>query len=277
MGILAVSTDSLWVRLSEADGIDVAFWVAFCSIPLYTSLSRRMDGRWPLESFRRHWWQQLVVGALSATSQFCFIIAITQTKVANVVAIVSAVPMLAAISAWIWLGERITRRTGLAIVLTMVGIGVIVSSSLGEPTLSGDFLAVLAVAGFSVSLTMWRRFDDMSRPVGLAISGVITAVATVFAASPFSLDLRAYLAIAAMGLVFNPFGRLALSSAPRYAPVAEVALFTPGETVAGIVWAAAFLNELPHPVGAVGAVIVLAGVFYGTLGGMRHQNPAVSG
>ena len=81
----------------------------------------------------------------------------------------------------------------------------------------------------------------------------MTVAALVYSASPLSLDVRAYLSIAAMGLVFNPFGRLALSNAPRFAPVADVALFSPIETVAGTIWAAAFFNEFPRPVAAVGA------------------------
>ena len=277
VGMLSVSTDSLWIRLSEAEGIDVAFWVACCSVPLYTALSHRVDGCWPLEAFRRHPWQQLVIGALTGGSQLCFVIAITQTRIANVVAIVAAVPLLAAVSAWIWLRERISRKMAIAIAITMAGIGAIVSSSVGEPTLTGDLLGVLAIMGFAVSLTMWRRYPDMSRLVGLSIGGVMTVAALVYSASPLSLDVRAYLSIAAMGLVFNPFGRLALSNAPRFAPVADVALFSPIETVAGTIWAAAFFNELPRPVAAVGAVIVLVGVLYGTVATTRSKASALAG
>ena len=276
-GMLSVSTDSLWIRLSEADAIDVSFWVACCSVPLYTGLSHRVDGCWPFEAFRRHPWQQLVIGVLTGGSQLCFVIAVTQTRVANVVAIVAAVPLLAAVSAWIWLRERISRTMAIAIAITMAGIGAIVSSSVGEPTLSGDLLGVVAIVGFSVSLTMWRRYPDMSRLVGLSIGGVMTVAALVYSASPLSLDRRAYLSIAAMGLVFNPFGRLALSTAPRHAPVADVALFSPIETVAGTLWAAAFFSELPRPVAAVGAVIVLVGVFYGTIATTRPRTQAASG
>ena len=276
VGMLAVSTDSLWIRLSEADAIDVSFWVACCSVPLYTALSHRVDGCWPLEAFRRHPWQQLIIGALTGGSQLCFVIAITQTRIANVVAIVAAVPLLAAVSAWIWLRERISRKMAIAIAITMAGIGAIVSSSVGEPTLTGDLLGVLAILGFAVSLTMWRRYPDMSRLVGLSIGGMMTVAALGYSASPLSLDIRAYLSIAAMGLVFNPFGRLALSNAPRFAPVADVALFSPIETVAGTIWAAAFFNEFPRPVAAVGAAIVLVGVLFGTVATTRPQASASS-
>ena len=102
---------------------------------------------------------------------------------------------------------------------------------------------------------------------------------TSFAASPLSLDGRAYLAIAAMGLCFNPLGRLANSNALRFAPVSEVSLFAPTETVAGTVWAALFLSELPGASTVAGAVVVLAGVFYGTVaaGRSKRERPGPGG
>ena len=263
--MLCVSTDALWVRVSEAGAVDVAFWVSCCSLVVYSTYGRWVDRRPTRESLKQHRLPLAGVGVLATVSQLSFITAITQTRVANLVAIVAAAPLLASLCARLALGERVTRRVAVAIALTMAGIAVIVSSSLGQPTLKGDFLALLAVAAFAVNMTIWRRFPDMSRRAGLSISAVLVIAVTSFVASPFSLDTRAYLAIAAMGLGFNPLGRLATSSAPRFAPVSEVALFTPIETVAGTAWAALFLAELPRPAAVAGAVVVLAGVFYGTV------------
>ena len=265
VGMLSVSTDSLWVRVSGADAVDVAFWVACGALAVYATVGRWLDRRPAMESLRSHRLPLAGVGVLASVSQVTFITAITQTRIANVVAIVAAAPLLAAGCARLFLRERITRRVGVAIAVTMVGIAVIVGSSLGEPTLGGDFLALVAVAAFACSLTIWRRYPDMSRRAGLSISAVIVIAVTSFAASPFSLDTRAYLAIAAMGLCFNPLGRLAHTNSSRFAPVSEVALFTPVETVAGTVWAALFLGELPRPAAVAGAVVVLGGVLYGTV------------
>ena len=271
VGMLAVSTDSLFVRLSEAEAVDIAFWVACCALVVYSTFGRWIDRRPAMESLRRHRLPLVGAGALSSVSQLTFITAITQTRVANVVAIVASAPLLAALCARLALGERITRRVAMAIAITMAGIAVIVSSSLGQPTLKGDFLALVAVAAFAVNMTIWRRYPDMSRRTGLSISAVLVILVTSFAASPFSLDTRAYLAIAAMGLCFNPLGRLAHTNAPRFAPVSEVALFTPIETVAGTVWAALFLSELPRPAAVVGAAVVVAGVVYGTVASSRSR------
>ena len=273
VGMLAVSTDSLFVRLSEAEAVDIAFWVACCALVVYSTFGRWIDRRPAMESLRRHRLPLVGAGALSSVSQLTFITAITQTRVANVVAIVASAPLLAALCARLALGERITRRVAVAIAMTMAGIAVIVSSSLGQPTLKGDFLALVAVAAFAVNMTIWRRYPDMSRRAGLSISAVLVVLVTSFAASPFSLDTRAYLAIAAMGLCFNPLGRLAHTNAPRFAPVSEVALFTPIETVAGTIWAALFLSELPRPAAVVGAAVVVAGVVYGTVASSTSRIP----
>ena len=267
VGMLCVSTDALWVRVSEAGAVNVAFLVSCCALVVHSTFGRWFDRRPALESLRRHRLPLAGVGVLATVSQLSFIIAITETRVANAVAIVASAPLMASACARLFLGEPITRRVAAAIALTMAGIGLIVSSSLGEPTLKGDVLALVAVAGFAGNMTIWRRFPDLSRRAGLWASAAIVVVVTGFAASPFSLDARAYLSLAAMGLCFNPLGRLANSSALRFAPVSEVSLFAPTETVAGTVWAALFLSELPSTATVAGAVVVLAGVFYGTVAG----------
>lgn len=274
VGMLLVSTDSLWVRLSKVDALDAAFLVAVLSLPAYTILGLRLDRLSPSKSLRTHPRALLLVGVLACTSQLSFITAITRTTVANVVAIVATAPVLAAACAWLVLGERPSRRVSTAIVITLVGIGVIVSSSIGKPTLDGDLFALLAVVCFAVNMTLWRRHPDMSRFIGLSISSLLTVACTSFAASPFSLDARAYLAIGAMGLCFNPLGRLAHTNAPRFAPVSEVALFAPVETVAGTIWAWLFLSETPTSTTLTGAAVVIFGIVYGTLGTNRSAPAA---
>jgi drug/metabolite transporter (DMT)-like permease len=86
--------------------------------------------------------------------------------------------------------------------------------------------------------------------------------------------LRVFVAAGLMGLLFNPLGRLSYTTAPKYAPTAEVALFAPVETVAATIWAWWFFSERPSAATVIGGVVVLAGVLYGTVGG-RRQRPRV--
>ncbi len=264
LGMLLVSTDSLWVRVSGADALDIAFIVGVLSLLLYGAMALRQAAvSWA--SLRADRWPLLAIGVLGAISQLTFISAITHTEVPNVVAIVASAPVLAAAFAWVTLRERTSPRVGAGIALTVVGIGMVVSTSIGSPNLWGDFLALIAVICFAASTVIWRRHRDMSRLMGLALAALLVVIPTAFVADPGGLDAPAWAAILAMGLVCNPLGRLSYSNAPRYAPASEVALFAPVETVAGIVWAAVFLSEYPAAVTLAGAVVVIFGMLYATV------------
>lgn len=264
LGMLLVSTDSLWVRVSGADALDIAFIVGVLSLLLYGAMAlRQAAASWA--SLRADRWPLLAIGVLGAISQLTFISAITHTEVPNVVAIVASAPVLAAAFAWVTLRERTSPRVGAGIALTVVGIGMVVSTSIGSPNLWGDFLALIAVICFAASTVIWRRHRDMSRLMGLALAALLVVIPTAFVADPGGLDAPAWAAILAMGLVCNPLGRLSYSNAPRYAPASEVALFAPVETVAGIVWAAVFLSEYPTLLVAAGAVVVIFGMLYATV------------
>jgi drug/metabolite transporter (DMT)-like permease len=272
LGMLLVSTDSLFVRLAEAGAVDMAFLVSACSLPVFLVLHRRLEAARPRPSLAEQGWPLLGVGALAAISQLAFITAVTRTAVANVVVIVAAAPVAAAVVARILLGERTTPRVWAAIAVTTIGIMVVVTGSLGQPTLDGDLLAVVAIVAFAFSLTIWRRHPELSRYLGLALASAITLVITAPLTSLTSLEPRTFAAAAAMGLVFSPAGRIAHSSAPRYAPAAEVALFAPVETVAATTWAWLAFAEAPESTAVAGGVIIIAGVFYGTFasGGSRR-------
>ncbi len=265
VGMLLVSTDSYFIRLSELDGWDVAFLVSAYSVPVQLLMQRVFEGGSPIEVFRRHPRPLLVVGLLSGVSQITFVTAITRTTVSNVVVIVAASPIVAAVIGRIFLGERVSRRVWTAILITVVGVVIVVSGSVGEPNLTGDVLAMVAVLAFSTNMNIWRRHGDMSRFVGLAIAALVTVMASAWWADPFGHPARAYWACAGMGVVFNPLGRVCHTNAPRFAPVAEVALFTPIETLAATTWAWIAFSESPTDATFLGGAVVIAGVLYGTL------------
>jgi len=245
LGMLLVSTDSLFIRLSETSPWNMAFLVAVFALPIMVGLAWRFDDRASAAGIRAHGWPLLLIGLLAGTSQTAFIGAVTRTSVANVVTIVAAAPILAALVGWLVFGEQASRRVWIAIGVTVVGILIVVAGSLGSPNLDGDLLAMLAIAAFGVSINVWRRHPDMSVFVGLAASAVVMLAVSVWFANPSEFELRTWLAALAMGMIFNPLGRICHATAPRYAPAAEVALFTPVETVSAPIWAWLAFSERP--------------------------------
>lgn len=265
-GMLMVSTDSFFIRWSEETSWTIAFWVAAFSLVLYVGIGtvRREPG--PVRAFRAAGWPLLAVAVGATVSQLAFVTAVTRTSVANVVVIVAASPIVAALIGKAFFGESTSRRVWTAIAITFSGVVVIVVRSVGEPTLDGDLLALLAIFAFATNMNLWRRWPAMSRLVGLGTAAVLVMAVCLAVGVTFAIDGRALAAFVGMGFVFNPLGRLLHTHAPKYAPAGEVAMFTPVETVAASIWAWIGFSEVPEVWTVVGGVIVIAGMLYGTLG-----------
>ena len=264
LGMLFVSTDAFFVRLSEVDAWTIGFLMACGSVVSLgaVAFARRdsVPAGTPLVSP-----MMLVIGGLNALTQMLFITAVTRSEVANVVVIVAAAPLFAALIAWVALRERTEPRVAAAIALTTVGIGSVMAGSLGTPTLDGDLIAVLAILAFAATIVIWRRHPGLDRPRTLVVGSVIMAAAASLFADWSAVDARALLAGAGMGLIFNPTGRMLYSSAPRFAPAAEVAVFAPVETVAATVWVWVAFGEQPTATTVLGGVIVISSVLLATV------------
>jgi drug/metabolite transporter (DMT)-like permease len=269
-GMLMVSTDSFFIRQADFDSWTIAFVFGTTSAIALAIVWRARATEPASASLRRAPLPLLGAAALSAATQICFTAAVNHTAVSNVVVIVAATPIFAAVLAWIVLRERTDRRVLIAIAFVIVGVATVVSGSLGTPTLDGDLLALAAILMFSLSVIVWRRHPEIDRPLVLATSSATMALITAPFASVGDAPLRLFVAVGLMGFIFNPIGRISYTSAPKYAPAAEVALFTPVETVAATTWAWIFFSERPSTQTVIGGAIVLAAVLYGTVGS-RHQ------
>lgn len=266
-GILLVSLDAYFVRLADAPGATVAFLMACGSVlTLGVAATARRSG--PLAVVRRTrpmWRSLLLLAVLSAATQAAFIIAVSRTSVANVVVIVAAAPLAAAVIARITIGERPRRGVAFGIGLSAGGVALVMSGSIGSPSVDGDLIAVIAIMCFAASIVVWRSAPDLDRPVTLATGSVLMAVAMLPFVDWSAIDTRAVLAGGAMGALTNPAGRMLYSSAPRFAPAAEVAMFAPVETVAATAWVWVAFAETPSTRTVIGGVVVVVAVMVATL------------
>ena len=272
-GMFLVSTDSLFIRIADADGWTIAFMSSLLSTPIMWGISASSLGRELPDRFNRYWRPLLSSSILGSISMTAFVMAVTKTEVANVVAIIAAAPIFAAVIARLALGERASPRTWRAIAVTIVGILVIVGGSLSGDGLSGNLLALFAICCFGVNLSIWRRFPDLPRTLLVALTASSTMLVTAVPAAPSGLDRDALLATMAMGIFFGPAARFCMSTATRYAPPAEVSLFTPVETVCATAWVWLWFDEVPPTATFIGAAVVLAAVTYGVTGPAAEVTP----
>ena len=251
-----MSTDSLLTRAAEVDGFTVTFWFGVFVVPAMLIVSR-LGGR-PIADVRNEINVAMVVaGVTQGASTMLFIFAIKNTSVANTVVIIAAAPIVAALVSWLALRERTNRRVWVAIALSMSGILVVMSGSFGEGALRGDLLAVGAITLWSINLIVLRKFPDMDRVLAVGCAGFMMAAFSVIPAQVVGHTFTTYLLLFLMGAVGGPLSRVALSTATKYLPAAEVSLFAPIETLAAIAWAWIFFGEVPAPRTYVGGAIVL--------------------
>lgn len=262
-GMLAISTDSLFTRIADADGFDVTFWVGVFSAGVMLGVVVLGEGTTPQALLRRDGSILLASAMLQAAMTTFFVLAIKNTSVSNVVVIIAASPLVAAGFAWLLLREAVTGRVWTAIAVCALGIGVVMAGSVGGGSIVGDLLAVGAVSSFGLGVVVLRGHPDMSRPMVVGLGGLFMAVVAFVPAQITGHNTKTWLSFAAMGIVFGPLARLMLSSAPRYLPAAEVGLFAPVETVFGTLWAFLVFGEVPVAPTWIGGAVILAGLIWG--------------
>lgn len=263
-GMLGISTDSLFIRLADTDGFDITFWIGiFTALVLFSTMLVR-DQRTPLAAIREGGWPLWTAGAMQAVSTCVFVLAVTQTSVSNVVVIIAAAPIVAAVLSTLILNEPSPRRVWIAVAIVGAGVILVVSGSIGGGAIVGDLLALLAITVFGFSLVLLRRFPRIDRTAMVALGGVGMAIIAFVPATITGHTGRTWLALALMGLMFGPISRVLVAEAPKHLPAAEVGLFAPVETVAASVWAWLFFSEAPTITTVIGGVIIVSAVLWGT-------------
>jgi drug/metabolite transporter (DMT)-like permease len=122
-----------------------------------------------LQAFRSVGVAGVAVALCVATASGSFIAALNHTTVARVLFILAVAPALAALLARVTLGEPITRRTYLAMVLALAGVTLMLGAP-GEGSLAGDGVSFVAVLAFAVMLVITRWRHDYER--GLSAGAV---------------------------------------------------------------------------------------------------------
>ncbi|WP_148253628.1 DMT family transporter [Aidingimonas lacisalsi] len=267
-GVTVLSVDSLLVRLAATDGWNIIFWrggLMGLSLGLLCLGGRR------LATLRGHLGISLVSAILLGVTSTLFVLAVMNTKVANVVVILSAAPLFAAIFTRCFLHEPVALRTWLAIALAMFGMLLVFSGSLSGEGLVGDAYALIAAAAVGGNLTLLRRHPDLDRIPLIAIGGGISALVALPMATPLALTPQSYGVLALMGLLQMPLATALINSATRYLPSAEVALFYLVEAVLGTLWVWWWLGEQPPQATLLGGSVILLTLFVNAWLGLRHS------
>lgn len=258
VGVTVLSVDALLIRLAAAPAVDVAFWRGLFIAVALTVVFRIRRRRWTWTALLEGGWPAagLVLGF--GVMQLCFVGAVSNTRVANAVVILTAAPLFAAGFSGIFLREWVPLRTWLAIGAAAAGIVVVFGGSMGLGNWLGDLIALGGAVVIGANYTMLRRAPELSRTAAVAGGGLVCCLLVLPFAEPASLDLRSMTVLSVMGLVQMPLALVLMTEATRYLPAAEATLFFIGEAILGTYWVWLVLGEEPPPLTLAGGTVVVA-------------------
>jgi drug/metabolite transporter (DMT)-like permease len=269
-GVLAVTPDSLLIRLVSADFPTLMFWrgLLVCltlAVGLFVVHKAQI-----LAKFAAIGWPGIVFAGLFSLNSFSFVLAIEITTVANTLVLISAAPFFAALIARIFLRETVRRQTWLAILAAIAGILVIVSDSLGGGALLGDIAALVTALGLAIQFNILRRYRAVNMIPAIAIGNLITALISLPFAEALSVTPMDALWLGLLGIVVLPVGAALITTGPRYLPAPEVGLILLLETVVGPFWVWLALGEVPSERAFLGGAIVIAALAGHAIAALRR-------
>lgn len=263
LGVLVLTPDSLLVRLIDAEPFGLLVWRGLLqALGIFVLLALLHRGRLAAP-FRAVGRAGLLLAVVFSGCTLFFILALSLTTVADVLVIVAAAPLAAAVFSLVFLGEGVPPRTWIAISLTLVGIALLVSEDLGSGSLLGDLAAGLCALCIGGSFTITRHARAVSMVPAMVLAGLVTAavalpVALLLEEGPLLYDGARLGYTLAMGLVVVPVSFALITVGPRYLPAAEVGLLMLLETVLGPLWVWLVLAEYPGDLALIGGVLVVA-------------------
>lgn len=256
IGGLALTVDIPLIRLAEGEPWSVlllrtgaTFTVAILVWAVWRSFSANAPQLIPGRA-------GLAVAALYGLGSVTFITAVYATSTANLVFILAFTTMFAALLSWVFLKERPANATMLAMLVMILGVGIIVSDSVGTGNLFGDAMALFSSFVIASAITVSRA---SGKDMGFtALIGVIFPflVAVVMVADVgYRVDQPWWILF--NGAIIMPISFFCLATGPRYISGPEVAMFYLLETVLAPVWVWIIFSEVPATKSLIGGTILI--------------------
>jgi drug/metabolite transporter (DMT)-like permease len=249
IGIIAISTGSIFIKLCDAPALIIAAYrLVLASLMLI-----------PYAGYKKTWrgWGRiemgwLILSGLLLSLHFAFwITSLKYTSVASSVVLVSTHPIFVGIGARLFLRERLGLNLILGIILSVLGSGLI---SYGDMTLSkealmGDGLALVgamtASGYFLVGRKMRRNQDLLSYifPVYSTAGLALVLFSLLFQKPFFGYPTTTYLFMFLLALVPQLIGHTSFNWALKYLPASMVSITILGEPIGSTLLAYFILGE----------------------------------
>ena len=227
------------------------------------------------------WWKMLARGLPSFVAYTAYYLGLAYVPMADAVALFFTTPLFITLAAVLFLGERVTPTTTLALAAGFAGVLLIAKPGTAGFDLAA-LLPILGALGYSVTMVITRSLGRVETAAAMAFWGNVCmllcalALSAVFGSGAFAGSSHPSLAFLTRGWVMPDATDLALmascgviaaagltllTNAYRIAPSSKVAPFEYSFMFWGVLWGWAIWGDFPDGLAWVGiAVIIGAGL-----------------
>jgi drug/metabolite transporter (DMT)-like permease len=260
LSAIAFSTAGFFTRLIDTDVWTMLFWRGLFGGLLIAGYIVWREGDHTVAAFRRIGRAGLLAAGCSTAATICFINALRETTVADVLVINATAPFMAAGLAWAWTGARERWTTLAASLVALLGVAVAVGTAVGSGHLFGNFLALLMTILISAMMVVIRHYRAVNMLPAASLSAFLCAFVVWPWAEPASAAGWNFINLVLFGTTQFGLGMLLLTLGMRQISATRSALISTLETplAPALVWLA--FAEVPSMTTCLGGAIVLAAV-----------------
>ena len=199
-------------------------------------------------------------GLVMSLSFIAFVVAMTNTTVANVVFIISTQTMFLAIFGYFYLKEKVSLVSFISILLAMSGIIVMMGESLSSGSFFGNLVALAIPINFSILVMIIRKNKNLDMIPAIFYSGIFSVIYGLILSESFVFTGHDILMGFFLGVPQLAFGFICITIGSRSTPSATIGLLMLSETICAPIWVLLFLNEIPPASTLIGGFIIILAI-----------------
>jgi drug/metabolite transporter (DMT)-like permease len=202
---------------------------------------------------------------------------ITYTSVANATLLANMAPVFVVLGGWLLFGTRVRPLFLIGMATAMAGTAVLMQTSagLGGRHLLGDALGLVTGLFYGAYLLTIQRlrasYDTMTiMAYAIPVSAVaMLGVSILNGETLLAVTTTGWMVVVGVALVSQVFGQSLIAYGLAQLPVAFASVSLLVQPVMAALWAWLLLAEPLGPIQAVGAAVVLAGIWIARRGSLR--------
>ena len=202
----------------------------------------------------------LLGGFVMSLSFIAFVVAMTNTSVANVVFIISTQTMFLAIFGYFYLKEKVSLVSFISILLAMSGITIMVGDSLTSGSFFGNLVALAIPINFSILVMIIRKNKNLDMVPAIFYSGIFSVIYGLILSESFVFTSHDILMGFFLGVPQLAFGFISITIGSRSTSSATIGLLMLTETICAPIWVLLFLNEIPPASTLIGGFIIIVAI-----------------